>query len=435
MKKILISPVLILLTFNSLCAFYITPTFAAPYLEEGANEFTQDKEQATIDIPPAIVTSDLLKSEEPLPINARILSLLALLKEEPKNNLSKVENILPQLKAIDETFNAAENYLMYFIEGLIEHAAHRDTEAISVFEKTLPLRESIPEKQLYLPEFAEVNLILAKSFSNVGDFKQAFDYQDKYIIDGYRYYYAIRSEKIAELDKTYATAHKLKQNELLVNQNKIESLKIKDAENQKFAQQRNISILITTVFVFFLLLLKQLKIRKQLKYLTKTDSLTNLYNRRTLFEQGGNLVDTAISGQQSLSVILLDIDFFKNINDTYGHDVGDNVIKAIAKLGSETMRSRDIFARLGGEEFAGVLPGVNCAEAKAIAERLREKVENMELSTLEVKQQVTVSIGVACLDLVSPDFDELLNAADIAMYFAKANGRNRVCLYNENIEQ
>ncbi len=435
MRKMLISPIVILLTFNSLCAFYMTPIFATPYLENGTSEFPPDKEQTTSDITPTIETSELLKSEEPLPINARILSLLVLLKEDPKVNLSKVEDILPQLKAIDETFNAAENYLMYFIEGLIEHAAGRDIEAISVFEKTLSLRKHIPKKQLYLPEFSEVNLILAKSFSNLGDFKQAFDYQDKYIIDGYRYFYAIRSEKIAELDKTYATDHKLKQNELLVNQNKIESLKIKDAENQKFAQQRNISILFTTVFVFFLLLLKQLKIRKQLKYLAKTDSLTNLYNRRTLFEQGGHLVDTAISEQQSLSVILLDIDFFKNINDTYGHDVGDNVIKAIAQLGSETMRSRDVFARLGGEEFAGVLPGVTCTEAKAIAERLREKVENMELSTLKIKQQVTVSIGVACLDLVSPDFDELLNAADIAMYFAKANGRNRVCLYNENIEQ
>jgi diguanylate cyclase (GGDEF)-like protein len=435
MKKILISPIFILLTFNSICAFYITPIFATPYLESGQNEFKQDKEQATSDISPTIKPSGLLKNEEPLPVNARILSLLALLKEQPQDNLSKVENILPQLKAIDETFNAAENYLIFFIEGFIEHAAHRDEEAISVFEKTLPLRKNIPKKQLYLPEFSETNLILAKSFSNIGDFKQAFEYKEKYIIDGDRYFYAIRDEKIAELQKTYATDHKLKQNELLVNQNKIESLKIKDAENKKFVQQRNIAILVITVVIFLLFLLKQLKIRKQLKYLAKTDSLTNLYNRRTLFEQGEHLVGTAITEQQPLSVILLDIDFFKNVNDTYGHDVGDDVIKAIAQLGSETMRSRDVFARLGGEEFAGILPGVTCAEAKAIAERLREKVENMELSSLKIEQQVTVSIGVACLDFISPDFDELLNAADIAMYFAKANGRNRVCLYNENIEQ
>jgi len=432
MKKLFVPPIIMLLVVNSFGAFNINSLYAASYEE---SELAQEKGKSTKDISPNAKPSNLLKSDEPLPINARILSLLALLKEDPENNLSEVESILPQLIAINKTFNAAENYLIYFIQGLIEHTAHRDKEAIAVFEKTLPLRKNIPKSQLYLPEFSEINFILAESFSNVGDFKQAFEYKDKYIVDGYRYFYAVRSEKIAELEKTYATEHKLKQNELLVNQNRIESLKIKEAENKKFAQQRNISILVITVVVFMLLLLKQLKIRKRLKYLAKTDALTNLYNRRTLFEQGELLVNTAISEQQPLSVILLDIDFFKNINDTYGHDAGDHVIKAIAQLGGETMRSRDVFARLGGEEFAGILPGVNCTEAKAIAERLREKVESMEISSLKIQQQVTVSIGVACLDSVSPDFDELLNAADIAMYFGKANGRNRVCLYNENLEQ
>jgi len=420
---------------NSLCAFYISPLLATPFLESELVEPSQKSELPKSEITPTPERSGLLEKNAPLPINARILSLLALLKENQKENLTQVEDVFPQLKAIEKTFNAAEMYLMYFIEGLIEHAAHQDKKAISVLEKALLLRDEIPKKQLYLPEFAEVNLIMARSFSILGDFKQAFDYKKKYIFDGYRYFDATRNEKIAELDKTYATDHKLKQNELLVNQNKIKRLKIKDAENKQFAQQRNIAILIATVIVFLLLLLKQLKIRNRLKYLAKTDTLTNLYNRRTLFEQGSYLVDSALSEQQPLSVILLDIDFFKNINDTYGHDIGDNVIKTIAQLGSETMRSRDVFARLGGEEFAGILPGVSCDEAKAIAERLREKVANMELSSLNVNQQITVSIGVACLELVSPDFDELLNAADLAMYFAKANGRNRVCLYNENIDQ
>ena len=123
--------------------------------------------------------------------------------------------------------------------------------------------------------------------------------------------------------------------------------------------------------------------------------------------------------------------FFKNINDNYGHDIGDKVIKIIAELGSETMRSRDLFARLGGEEFAGLLPGVGCDEAKAIAERLREKVANKDLSELNISQQLTVSIGVACLDQDDKSFDDLLNAADIAMYYAKENGRNLVCQFTE----
>ena len=317
MKKKFTSTFAILLVLNSLCAFYISPLLASPFLKSELVESPQKNELPKSEITPIPERRGLLENDDPLPINARILSLLALLKENHKENLTQVKDVFPQLKAIDKTFNAAEMYLMYFIEGLIEHAAHHDKKAISVLEKALSLREDIPKKQLYLPEFAEVNLIMARSFSILGDFKQAFDYKKKYIFDGYRYFDATRNEKIAELDKTYATDHKLKQNELLVNQNKIKRLKIKDAENKQFAQQRNIAILIATVIVFLLLLLKQLKIRNRLKYLAKTDSLTNLYNRRTLFEQGTHLVDSASSEQQPLSVILLDIDFFKNIGETF----------------------------------------------------------------------------------------------------------------------
>ena len=104
MNKNFISPIITLLTVNSLCAFYIAPLFATPYVESEFNESTQDKEQATFDITVTSKSSNLLKNDEPLPINARILSLLDLLKEEPKNNVIEVERILPQIKAIDETF-------------------------------------------------------------------------------------------------------------------------------------------------------------------------------------------------------------------------------------------------------------------------------------------------------------------------------------------
>jgi diguanylate cyclase (GGDEF)-like protein len=373
----------------------------------------------------------LLDNNEPLPINVRILSLLALLQKDPINNIIKVKEILPQLEEIDSTFNAAEQYLMFLIHGLIEHHAHQDKEAIIWLERTSTLLNKIPKKQLHSPAFSEANFIFAKSFASLGNFKKAFEYKKKYIQGGYRYFDETRIDKIEELNKIYETDHKIKQNELLANQNKIKHLKIIVAENKKYGQQRNIIILIITVIVFFILLLRQIKVRKKLKYLAKTDSLTKLYNRRTLFEKGAEAVERAKNEKNSLSVILLDVDFFKSINDNYGHDIGDEVIKIIAELGSETMRSRDLFARLGGEEFAGILPGVGCDEAKAIAERLREKVANKDLSALEIKQKLTVSIGVACLDQVDTSFDDLLNAADIAMYFAKANGRNRVCQFNE----
>jgi diguanylate cyclase (GGDEF)-like protein len=414
----------------SLC--FVSAAFssiARPFL--GADEVSaQENNSLSVSVGP----ENILDNKEPLPVNDRILSLLSLVQQKSTTNTAKVEDILLQLEDINATFNAAEKYLIFFIHGLIEHYSNNDKQAIIWLEKTLVLRDKIPKKQLYLPEFSEVNLILAKSFSAQKDFKQAFDYKKKYIRNGYEYFDGTRAEKIKDLNKTYATDQKIKHNELLANQNKIKRLKIIAAENKKFAQQRNISILFITVVVFLILLFRQIKVKKKLRYLAKIDSLTNLYNRRTLFEKGAQAVGKAIDEKQSLSVILLDIDFFKNINDNYGHDVGDEIIKIIAQLGSETMRSRDLFARLGGEEFVGVLPGVGCAEAKAIAERLREKVANKDLSEFNIKQNLTVSIGVACLEQVAPNFDDLLNAADIAMYSAKGNGRNQVCQFKDQTQ-
>lgn len=376
-------------------------------------------------------SESILNSQEPLPVNDRILSLLSLVQDKSVESSAKDENVLLQLEKISGTFNAAEHYLIFLIHGLIAHNSGQDEQAITWLEKTLVLNDKIPAKQLHLPDFSMANFIFAKSYASLGDFKQAFEYKKKYIQGGYRYFDETRIEKIEELNKIYETDHKIRQNELLANQNKIKHLKIIAAENKQFVQQRNIIILVITVIVFLILLLRQVKVRKKLKYLAKTDSLTNLYNRRTLFEKGAEAVELAKNENQNLSVILLDVDFFKNINDNYGHGVGDEVIKIIAELGSETMRSRDLFARLGGEEFAGILPGVGCDEAKAIAERLREKVANKDLSEFNIKQKLTVSIGVACLDQVDTSFDELLNAADIAMYYAKANGRNLVCQFND----
>jgi diguanylate cyclase (GGDEF)-like protein len=391
--------------------------------------------QGNSNLSTSLDTDSILNNKESLPVNDRILSLLALVEKKSANSKVKIEDLLSQLEEISATFNAAEHYLIFLIHGLIAHQSYQNEQAIIWLEKTVELRDEIPAKQLNLPHFSKANFIFAKSLALLGDFKQAFEYKKKYIQDGYRYFDETRIEKIEDLNKIYETDHKIKQNELLVNQNKIKRLKIIAAENKQFSQQRNIIILVITVIVFFILLLKQIKVRKKLKYLAKTDSLTHLYNRRTLFEKGAEAVKLAKNEKQSLSVILLDVDFFKNINDNYGHDIGDEVIKIIAELGSETMRSRDLFARLGGEEFAGILPGVGCDEAKAIAERLREKVANKDLTKLNIKQELTVSIGVASLDQVNTSFDELLNAADIAMYYAKANGRNRVCQFTDKTQK
>lgn len=156
------------------------------------------------------------------------------------------------------------------------------------------------------------------------------------------------------------------------------------------------------------------------------DELTNLYNRRAFFEQGKQLFKQARRYPQSISVMMIDIDHFKNINDNYGHAVGDNVLKAIGLLLQNTVREADILARIGGEEFAVILPQTGVEEASKLAERIRQRTEAeiIQHDTLQIK--ITASFGIASCMAEGVDLDRMLTKADDALYIAKKKGRNQV---------
>lgn len=158
------------------------------------------------------------------------------------------------------------------------------------------------------------------------------------------------------------------------------------------------------------------------------DYLTKLYNRRYLFEAGNTLYSSAKRGHIQLAIAMVDIDFFKRINDTYGHDIGDLAIVAVANALRNEFRTTDIVARMGGEEFCIV--AVNNASATDIMERLRRHIEALEIPLNETESiQLTVSIGVT--SALCNSLDDMINQADRALYQAKHGGRNQVVLLNE----
>lgn len=159
------------------------------------------------------------------------------------------------------------------------------------------------------------------------------------------------------------------------------------------------------------------------------DYLTGLSNRRHFMEQGEIELARVQRYGEALSAFMLDIDYFKNINDTYGHKAGDIVLQKLGQLLRETLRTVDIIGRIGGEEFAILLPETDLQEAAEIAERLREIVASSDV-ILEagLPLHFTVSIGVATLTEKGINLDILLSLADKALYHAKENGRNRVCV-------
>jgi diguanylate cyclase (GGDEF)-like protein/PAS domain S-box-containing protein len=164
----------------------------------------------------------------------------------------------------------------------------------------------------------------------------------------------------------------------------------------------------------------------RLRHLASTDPLTGISNRRHFVERGRSEVSRSRRYDAPLTVMMLDVDHFKRINDTYGHDVGDQALKALTALCSDALRTSDLIGRLGGEEFALLLPSTALPGAMILAERIRVRIEQMRLETPTDELAFTVSLGVCALHADDDGFDALLNRADKALYAAKHGGRNRV---------
>lgn len=156
-----------------------------------------------------------------------------------------------------------------------------------------------------------------------------------------------------------------------------------------------------------------------------TDGLTGLYNRRYFEEYISKEVTRSVRQKQPFSVIGIDLDFLKQINDKFGHAYGDVAIKTVANVLKNNARSIDVAARMGGEEFNILLPGIDSAGALAAAERIRKAIEEKELDTIG---HITASVGVATFLEHSDNLEELLELTDQAMYQSKRQGRNRVTL-------
>ena len=174
----------------------------------------------------------------------------------------------------------------------------------------------------------------------------------------------------------------------------------------------------------------------KLQELTRQDPLTGLANRRYFFERASQEFARTKRYFNPLSIAFLDIDNFKQINDNYGHAVGDEILKAVSSHAQSLLRQVDVFARvggeevfarIGGEEFAVLLPETNISQAALIAERLRLTIADIRHRTTKHGEiSCTISIGVAALKLVDTCIEDCLLRADSAMYRAKRNGRNRV---------
>lgn len=171
--------------------------------------------------------------------------------------------------------------------------------------------------------------------------------------------------------------------------------------------------------------------KQRAEELAHTDELTGLYNRRAFFTFAGQALSQAMRSMQPTSLVMFDVDHFKQINDTYGHAVGDQVLQVIADTIRPLIRQADILARVGGEEFVIFMPGGDWAAAKQLAERLRYAIGQVKVSLLNAEIHFTASFGIICSEDGSMSLEKLLSSADHAMYVAKSGGRNCVVELDE----
>lgn len=168
----------------------------------------------------------------------------------------------------------------------------------------------------------------------------------------------------------------------------------------------------------------------RLTLLAMTDPLTGSHNRRHFFDMLENELVRARRHQHPTSLMVMDIDRFKNINDNYGHDIGDQVIIEVAKISSAMLRKNDVFGRLGGEEFAILLPETPLEEANRIANRLCRQIAETSVPTPDKTVSFTVSCGVTQVNEDDEKPEQILKRADVALYRAKQDGRNKVIAFN-----
>jgi len=202
-----------------------------------------------------------------------------------------------------------------------------------------------------------------------------------------------------------------------------------DNSEKNFIQKKHYIVLdaLTTLSNTVIAELEEAK--QQLKEQANKDYLTGLYNRRYFNEIAQDLIHISKREKKDFSVIMIDIDKFKNVNDTYGHSIGDEVIKTLAQLLKETTRQSDIVSRFGGEEFALLLPFTSKDNGYKIAKKIRKTVEN---NTIELEDgqilKFTISLGVDFIKPSDTNISQALNRADSALYIAKESGRNKVVI-------
>ncbi|WP_420125169.1 diguanylate cyclase [Longimicrobium sp.] len=238
----------------------------------------------------------------------------------------------------------------------------------------------------------------------------------------------LKEEHTSRLRVQFDTQKKEAENRALLLENRLRGQRLAAVARIRRLQTVIIALSVLIMGILAVLVARHVHSARRLRVMAMTDELTRLPNRRHLLSVAHDRLADARRTHQPISILALDVDHFKRINDTFGHEVGDTVLREVAETCRGVLRHDDVIGRTGGEEFIVVLPRADAERAMEIAERLRAAVERMDWDHVDPALRVTLSVGVAERAPADDDFAALSRRADDSLYRAKERGRNRVDL-------
>jgi diguanylate cyclase (GGDEF)-like protein len=278
----------------------------------------------------------------------------------------------------------------------------------------------------------EVNKIAAQLSYQQGDHQQAYSLLHDYYQTYSQVLATNSSERMIRVRGTFEQERKNVEIALLQQRSEVQALKIAQ-EKQKNVQQGYFITFIICIFIIAMgILVIQRRYNQKILALSIRDPLSNLYNRRYIFDYMDKLIKYSDVSKLELSVIMFDIDNFKLVNDHYGHSMGDVVIQKLAGIGLTVLRSEDIMGRVGGEEFFCILPRTNVKQCRQVAVRMLKGIRSFSFESKTVEPfSVTVSMGIATISEECTNGNTLYEQAEKALYQSKLEGKNKITVFTE----
>jgi diguanylate cyclase (GGDEF)-like protein len=305
--------------------------------------------------------------------------------------------------------------------GIALRALGRPAEALDELEAARAHFDSVDNPRFLERLHDERALALAAT----GDWRGAYEARGTQMRMQASLAEQLKQEHTSRMRVQFDTERKEAENRALLRENRLRGQALAAGARVRRLQTAVIVLSAVIMVVLGVLVGRHVANARRLRTMAMTDELTKLPNRRHLFAVADARLGDAGRKNEPVSILALDVDHFKRINDTFGHDVGDTVLRRVAQACRGALRHDDSIGRTGGEEFVVVLPHADAARALEVAERLRSAVESLDWSDVDPALRVTVSIGVA-QRAAADDFAALAKRADDSLYRAKHAGRNRV---------